>query len=93
VGTTIGWWPMTDLVDFAIREHADGRLEVLDPPPVGALTPLSCALLADTMAERGIGVDDAGRLVILGLVFAPVRFDSGGIAFGQPHAIVCRRVA
>lgn len=82
-----------DLHDFTITEHADGRLEVNDPPPVGALSAFACALLADTVAERGVGVDDEGRLVILGLVFEPVRFDSGGIQFGQPHTIVCRRVA
>jgi hypothetical protein len=84
---------MVALHDFSIKEHADGRVEVVDPPPVGSLSAFSCALLADVEAERGIGVDDEGRLVLLGLVFEPVRFDSGGIQFGQPHTIVCRRVA
>lgn len=83
---------MGEFQDFIIEEHADGRLEAIDPPPVGALTPFSCALLADTVAERGVGVDDAGRLVVLGLVFEPVRFTSGLIAFGPPHTIVCRRI-
>lgn len=84
---------MGEFHDFGVKEHADGRLEAIDPPPVGALTAFSCALLADAAFGRGVGVDDAGRLVVLGLVFEPVRFDSGGIAFGQPHTIVCRRVA
>jgi hypothetical protein len=79
--------------DFSVTEHADGRLEVNDPPPVGTLSPFACELFASTAAERGVGVDDEGRLVVLGLVFRPVRFDSGGIQFGQPQTIVCERVA
>jgi hypothetical protein len=79
--------------DFTIIEHPGGHLEVQDPPPVGALVSFSCALLADVAADRGVAVDASGRLVILGLVFQPVRFDSGGIEFGQPHWIVCQRVA
>jgi hypothetical protein len=76
-----------------MAQHADGRLTVNDPPPVGALSAFACELLANITADRGVGVDDEGRLVMLGLVFEPVRFDAGGIQFGQPHTIVCRRVA
>jgi hypothetical protein len=84
---------MAEFHDFSIKEHADGRLEVVDPPPVGALSAFACELLANITADRGFGVDDEGRLVVLGLVFEPVRFDSDLIQFGQPHTIVCRRVA
>jgi len=84
---------MAELHDFTVLDHGDGLLTVPDPPPVGALSAFACELLANIEAERGVGVDDEGRLVVLGLVFEPVRFDSDGIAFGQPHTIVCKRVA
>jgi hypothetical protein len=84
---------MGEYHDFTILDHGDGLLTVPDPPPVGALSAFACELLANTTAERGVGVDDDGRLVVLGLIFEPVRFDAGGIQFGPPHTIVCKRVA
>jgi hypothetical protein len=79
--------------DFSIKTHNDGSLEVQDAPPIGALSMFSTELLASIEVGRGVGVDDNGLLVILGLVFKPVRFDSGNIQFGQPQWLVCERVA
>ena len=82
---------MTTYHDFSVTTHDDGRLTVNDPPPIGALSAFSLELLAEMV--RGVGVDDAGRLVVVGLVFRPVRFDPGGFQFGPPQLLVCERVA
>jgi hypothetical protein len=79
-----------ELVDFIIRQVGD-RLEAVDPPMVGDHSMFSLELLSE--ANRGIGVGEAtGCLIVLGMTFEPVGFDSGGNEFGPPLSIICRRV-
>jgi hypothetical protein len=82
--------------DFTIKEHYDAdrqvtRLEVIDPPPIGAYTAFSLELLAT--AERGISVDAEGRLVVVGMTFRLVGLDPGVLLSGPPQLLVGERVA
>lgn len=77
-------------VDFIVRQVGD-RLEAIDPPMIGQHSMFSLELLSK--AERGIGVGrESGCLIVLGMTFEPVGFDSGGNEFGPPQSIICRRV-
>ena len=68
-----------------VREHDDGRLEVLDAPPVASFT---ASLLA--RPECGLTVDEAGLLVVAGQVtYRPVAFAAH--LSGQ-LLVVCERV-
>jgi len=83
--------------DLTIRRHDDGRIEVLDPPPVGTETTFSLGLLAmatnDGGTGEGIGLDADGNLVVAGQVtYRPVRFIHAGGDLG-PLDLVCERVA
>jgi len=88
--------PLATYWDFSVKAHYDAagqveRLEVVDPPPVGACSAFSLDLLAE--ADRGIGVDEEGRLVVLGMVFRLVGLDAGGNQHGPPRLLVGERVA
>jgi hypothetical protein len=83
--------PLIRYHDFSVTQHENGRLEVNDPPPIGAHSAFTLGLLAE--ADRGIGVDPEGRLVVLGMVFRLVGLDPGGNQFGPPQMLVGERVA
>lgn len=79
-----------ELVDFVVRQVGD-QLEAVDPPMVGQHSMFSLELLSEV--GRGIGVgQESGCLIVLGMTFEPVGFDSGGNQHGPPRAIICRRV-
>src|SRR6266545_595216 len=60
---------------------------------VGAVLDAHRGTVFDRLADAlGVVCDDAGHLVVLGLVFRPVRFDPGGIQYGPPQLLVCERV-
>lgn len=75
---------------FSIKQDDNG-LVVAHVPPIGGLIAISLGLLDE--ADRGMSVDEEGRLVVVGLVFRPVRFDRANRDFGPPQLLICERVA
>ena len=73
--------------DFSIKEYEDGRLEVVDPPALGAQSAFSLELLATF--DRGVSVDHEGRLIVVGLAFKPIKFDGFQ---GRLDLLICERV-
>ncbi len=93
--------------DFSITRHQNGRLEIHDVPPVGAVCAFSLELLANM--EVGASVDSDGHLTLrferrsavgsgrpfmpIKLVLEPVRFDPDNVMFGPLRMLACRRIA
>jgi len=73
-------------VGATVRTHDDGRVEVIDAPP---LAEFSLELLAQG-GPRVVRVDEAGYLDLAGqVVYRPVRFRQ---PLAGPMTLVCERV-
>jgi hypothetical protein len=81
---------MMQVDEFTVRRHDDGHLEVEVGPRLDHPVAFSLGLLADIAND--MTVDRYGRLVVLGMTFALLRFDSGSDPHGPPQSIICRRV-